>query len=153
MMTAKTRGKGLVVPFDESGRERPSEQAIRRDDVRSIAHLKMLQSLSGKLSRLNEVAQIGLTIADELRLLIDYHNCRVFLREEDDLVSGGVPRGPDGNLAGRRGAAAAHQGRPRDHRARGRDRRAAPRRRRSAPRVGRADRRHREIEESLLAVP
>ena len=69
MMTAKTRGKGLVVPFDESDRERPSEEAVRRDDVRSIAHLKMLQSLSGKLSRLNDVAQIGLTIADELRLL------------------------------------------------------------------------------------
>ncbi len=46
----------------------------------------MLQSLSGKLSRLNDVAQIGLTIADELRLLIDYHNCRVFLREDDDLL-------------------------------------------------------------------
>jgi diguanylate cyclase (GGDEF)-like protein len=86
MMTAKTRGNGLVVPFDESDRERPSEAEIRRDDVRSIAHLKMLQSLSGKLSRLNDVAQIGLTISDELRLLVDYHNCRVFLREEDDLV-------------------------------------------------------------------
>ena len=86
MMTAKTRGKGLVVPFDESARERPDEERIRRDDVRSIAHLKMLQSLSGKLSRLNDVEQIGLTIADELRLLIDYHNCRVFFREDDDLV-------------------------------------------------------------------
>ena len=86
MMTAKTRGKGLIVPFDESGRERPAEEAIRRDDVRSIAHLKMLQSLSGKLSRLNDVAQIGLTISDELRLLVDYHNCRLFLRDEDDLV-------------------------------------------------------------------
>ncbi len=86
MMTAKTRGKGLVVPFDESDRERPSEERVRHDDVRSIAHLKMLQSLSGKLSRLNDVAQIGLTIADELRLLVDYHNCRVFLRDEDDLV-------------------------------------------------------------------
>ena len=86
MMTAKSRGKGLVVPFDESDRERPTEETIRRDDVRSIAHLKMLQSLSGKLSRLNDVAQIGLTIADELRLLIDYHNCRVFLRDHDDLV-------------------------------------------------------------------
>jgi len=84
MMTAKTRGNGLIVPFGESERERPS--AVRRDDVRSIAHLKMLQSLSGKLSRLNDVAQIGLTISDELRLLIDYHNCRVFLRDEDDLV-------------------------------------------------------------------
>jgi diguanylate cyclase (GGDEF)-like protein len=86
MMTAKTRGKGLIVPFDESARERPLEEKIRRDDVRSIAHLKMLQSLSGKLSRLNDVRQIGLTIADELRLLIDYHNCRVFLRDGDDLV-------------------------------------------------------------------
>jgi diguanylate cyclase (GGDEF)-like protein len=86
MMTAKARGKGLVVPFDERDRERPTEEAVRRDDVRSIAHLKMLQSLSGKLSRLNDVAQIGLAISDELRLLVDYHNCRVFLRDDDDLV-------------------------------------------------------------------
>ena len=86
MMTAKARGKGLVVPFDESERERPAEESVRRDDVRSIAHLKMLQSLSGKLSRLNDVAQIGLTISDELRLLVDYHNCRVYLRDDDDLV-------------------------------------------------------------------
>jgi len=87
MMTAKTRGKGLILPFDASDLERPSgEQALPRGDVRSIAHLKMLQSLSGKLSRLNDVARIGLTIADELRLLIDYHNCRVFLRDGDDLL-------------------------------------------------------------------
>ena len=87
MMTAKTRGKGLILPFDASDLERPSEEnARRRDDVRSIAHLKMLQSLSGKLSRLNDVARIGLTIADELRLLIDYHNCRVFLRDGEDLL-------------------------------------------------------------------
>ncbi len=85
MMTAKTRGNGLVVVFDETESERPSEEAARHD-VRSIAHLKMLQSLSGKLSRLNDVAQIGLTIADELRLLIDYHNCRVFLRDGEELI-------------------------------------------------------------------
>jgi diguanylate cyclase (GGDEF)-like protein len=86
MMTAKARGRGLVVPFDESTRERPSEASVRRDDARSIAHLKMLQTLSGKLARLNDVGRIALTIADELRLLIDYHNCRVFLREDDELV-------------------------------------------------------------------
>jgi diguanylate cyclase (GGDEF)-like protein len=86
MMTAKTRGKGLIVPFDESTLERPSAEDARRDDVRSIAHLKMLQSLSGKLSRLNDVRRIGLTVADELRLLIDYHNCRLFLRDGDDLL-------------------------------------------------------------------
>jgi diguanylate cyclase (GGDEF)-like protein len=86
MMTAKARGKGLVLPFVEGALERPSEENARRDDVRSIAHLNMLQSLSGKLSRLNDVQQIGHTIADELRLLIDYHNCRVFLRDGDDLL-------------------------------------------------------------------
>ena len=86
MMTAKTRGKGLIVPFDETTDERPSETSVRHDDVREIAHLKMLQSLSGKLSRLNDVERIALTIADELRLLIDYHNCRVFLRDDDELT-------------------------------------------------------------------
>jgi diguanylate cyclase (GGDEF)-like protein len=86
MMTAKTRGHGLVLPYDETALERPSEENVRRADVRSIAHMKMLQSLSGKLSRLNDVARIGHTIADELRLLIDYHNCRVFLRQGDDLL-------------------------------------------------------------------
>ena len=86
MMTAKSRGKGLILAFDQMASERPSAESVRRDDVRSIAHLKMLQSLSGKLSRLNDVAQIGMTIAEELRLLIDYHNCRVFVRDGDDLV-------------------------------------------------------------------
>jgi diguanylate cyclase (GGDEF)-like protein len=85
MMTAKTLGNGLVIVFDEEATARPSEEQTRRD-VRSIAHLNMLQSLSGKLSRLNDVTQIGLTIADELRLLIDYHNCRVFVRDEDELI-------------------------------------------------------------------
>jgi len=85
MMTAKSRGDGLIVAFDEAASERPATGG-RADDVRSIAHLKMLQSLSGKLSRLNDVEQIGIAIADELRLLIDYHNCRVFLRDGNDLV-------------------------------------------------------------------
>ena len=53
--------------------------------MRSIAHLKMLQSASAKLSRLNETAEIGETIADELRRLFDYHNCRVFIREGEEL--------------------------------------------------------------------
>lgn len=83
MMTAKARGKNQVVLFDDGANERPSPGSTR--DVRSIAHLKMLQSLAGKLNRLNDVQQIGGTIATELRLLIDYHNCRVLLRDGDDL--------------------------------------------------------------------
>src|SRR5947208_3795410 len=86
MMTAKARGKDLIVLFDESTYERPDTTSVASSRVRSIAHLKMLQSLAGKLNRLNDVRQIGSTIASELRLLIDYHNCRVVLRQGDDLL-------------------------------------------------------------------
>jgi diguanylate cyclase (GGDEF)-like protein len=86
MMTAKARGKNRTVLYDEGGTERPGASSHARvRDIRSIAHLKMLQSLAGKLNRLNDVRQIGVTIATELRLLIDYHNCRVVLRSGDDL--------------------------------------------------------------------
>jgi diguanylate cyclase (GGDEF)-like protein len=85
MMTAKTHGKNQAVLFDDETRARP-EPARTRQDVRSIAHLKMLQSLAGKLNRLNEVREIGSVIVDELRLLIDYHNCRLYVAHGDDLV-------------------------------------------------------------------
>ena len=69
MMTAKARGKNQIVLYDEGPAERP-EGAVARD-VRSLSHMKMLQSLAGKLNRLNDVRQIGETIATELRQLID----------------------------------------------------------------------------------
>jgi len=85
MMTAKAQGKNRIVLYDDEGTERPDEPAKARD-IRSIAHLKMLQSLSGKLNRLNDVRQIGDEIAGELRSLIDYHNCRVSVIDGDDVV-------------------------------------------------------------------
>jgi len=85
MITAKTRGKNRIVLYDDESTERP-ESGLVRQDVRSIAHLKMLQSLASKLNRLNDVKQIGLTIAEELRTLIDYHSCRVYVSEDDLLV-------------------------------------------------------------------
>ena len=86
MMTAKSRGKNGIVVFDERDAERPSVEAgEQRAELRSMAHLKLLHGVSAKLTRLNDVTKIGATIADELRLLIDYHNCRVFVREGDDL--------------------------------------------------------------------
>ncbi len=84
MMTAKATGKGRIVVFEEERSERPNP--MRADEVRSIAHLKMLHGVSTKLARLNDVSEIGGTIADELRQLIDYHNCRVFVRDGDELV-------------------------------------------------------------------
>jgi diguanylate cyclase (GGDEF)-like protein len=86
MMTAKARGKNQIVLFDEHTSERPDGKPGTGRDVRSIAHLKMLQSLAGKLNRLNDVREIGEVIADELRLLIDYHNCRVSVIEGDEVV-------------------------------------------------------------------
>jgi len=85
MMTAKAHGKSRIVVFHEDESERPVSEAVRGGDLRSIAHLKMLHGLSSKLSRLLEVEEIGATIADELRQLIDYHNCRVFLRDGEEL--------------------------------------------------------------------
>ncbi len=68
MMTAKASGKGRIVVFDEVSAARPDEPgAMRADEIRSIAHLKMLHGVSTKLSRLNDVAEIGRTIADELQ--------------------------------------------------------------------------------------
>ena len=84
MMTAKSRGKNRIVLFDDDTALR--QAGPPRQDVRSIAHLKMLQSLASKLNRLNDVREIGTTIANELRTLIDYHSCRVYLAEEDLLV-------------------------------------------------------------------
>ncbi|HWG54953.1 MAG TPA: diguanylate cyclase [Gaiellaceae bacterium] len=87
MMAAKARGKNQLVLFDDAeSTERPEARDARREELRSIAHLKMLQSLGGKLNRLTDVGEIGTTIANELRLLIDYHNCRVFLRDGDSVV-------------------------------------------------------------------
>jgi diguanylate cyclase (GGDEF)-like protein len=86
MMTAKARGKNMIVLFEEGTAARPESSYTMGRDVRSIAHLKMLQGLAGKLNRLNDVRKIGEVIADELRLLIDYHNCRVMVIEGDEVV-------------------------------------------------------------------
>jgi diguanylate cyclase (GGDEF)-like protein len=86
MMTAKARGKNQTVVYDDEATERPTTAVVTAGrGVRSIAHMKMLQSLAGKLNRLNDVREIAGTIASELRMLIDYHNCRVLLRDGDDL--------------------------------------------------------------------
>jgi len=51
--------------------------------LRSIGHMKLLQSLAGKLNRLNDIWQIAETIVAELRTMIDYHNARVYLLGDD----------------------------------------------------------------------
>lgn len=87
MLTAKSKGGNRVVLFDSEKQDRPGTPSSSRGrDVRSVAYLKMLQSLGSKLNRLNNVAQIGKTIVNELRTLIDYHSCRVFVAEGETLL-------------------------------------------------------------------
>ncbi len=59
------------------------EGGTNEREVRSVAQLKMLHSLAAKLNRLNDVQQIGEVVTAELRTLIDYHNCRIYLLQPD----------------------------------------------------------------------
>src|ERR1043166_2350260 len=52
-------------------------------ELRSAAQLKMLQTLARRLNQLHDVGQIGEAITAELRTLVDYHNCRVYLIQPD----------------------------------------------------------------------
>jgi len=51
-------------------------------EVRSLAQMRMLHKLASRLTRLNDEAAIGEAITAELRGLIDYHNCRVYVLDE-----------------------------------------------------------------------
>jgi HD-GYP domain-containing protein (c-di-GMP phosphodiesterase class II) len=68
--------------WSRAPRARPADLALG-GELRSVAQLKLLQSLSQKLNRLGDVERIGETIIGELRSLIDYHNCRVHLLQPD----------------------------------------------------------------------
>ena len=50
------------------------------------AQLQSIQQLGARLSRLSSVAEIGQSIATELRQLIDYHNARVYRVVGQDLI-------------------------------------------------------------------
>jgi signal transduction histidine kinase/GAF domain-containing protein len=63
--------------------ERRTAATERSDQERSVAQLNMLHSLGVALNALNDVQEIGDAITAELRTLIDYHSCRVYLLEPD----------------------------------------------------------------------
>jgi diguanylate cyclase (GGDEF)-like protein len=85
MMAAKARGGNRIVVYSGGAHERPDGYDPERD-MRSIAHLKMLQSVASRLNRLNSVRDIAEAIVSELRGLIDYHSCRIYIVEGDELV-------------------------------------------------------------------
>ena len=93
MLTAKAKGGNRVILFDEELSDHPGAPTGTKRDVKSVAHLKMLQSLAGKLNRLNDVAEIGATIGKELRTLIDYHSCTVYVVDENEYLQPITARG------------------------------------------------------------
>ena len=78
----------MVEAMDETAR------TLGRDPIRSVAQLNMLHSLTAKLNSLDEVEEIGAAITAELRTIIDYHNCRVYVLQADgtDADARRVPR-------------------------------------------------------------
>lgn len=50
------------------------------------AQLGVLQAASARMSRAGTVEQIGRTVVEETRRIIDYHNARVYLLEGEDVV-------------------------------------------------------------------
>ncbi|MGH2655637.1 MAG: diguanylate cyclase [Actinomycetota bacterium] len=84
LLQAKADGKDLVRVYEGGTALAPEALVARnRGEIRTVAHLKMLQSLAAKLNRLNDVREIGEAITAELRGLIDYHNCRIHLLQDD----------------------------------------------------------------------
>jgi PAS domain S-box-containing protein len=71
----------------EAGRRDPVRYAPLEnesdDELRSLAQLKMLHSLAPQLTRLTDRALIANAITVELKTIIDYHNCRVYLLGSD----------------------------------------------------------------------
>ncbi len=53
---------------------------------RSLAQLDMLHNLAPRLNRLNDAREISEVILEELETIIDYHNCRIYLLDEDGVT-------------------------------------------------------------------
>lgn len=60
-------------------------ELFARTETRA-AQLAALQAASGRLSRASSTTAVGRTVVEETRRIIDYHNARVYLIEEPDLV-------------------------------------------------------------------
>jgi PAS domain S-box-containing protein len=67
-------------------RDQPGTDARRHDAERSDAQLDMLHSFAAQLNVLTDTTEIANTITSELRTIIDYHNCRVYLLEGDSTL-------------------------------------------------------------------
>ncbi len=79
LLQAKASGRNKVSVFQAG--EWSGVRAVPQGEVRMVGHLKLLQSVSSKLNRLQDVRKIAHTIIDEVGALIEFHNCRIHLLE------------------------------------------------------------------------
>jgi PAS domain S-box-containing protein len=63
--------------------EHVEERAAPAADLRSVAQLNMLHSVAATLASLDDVSEISAAITEELRTILDYHNCRVYVIQDD----------------------------------------------------------------------
>ncbi len=66
--------------------EHPPSGNVEEHELRSVAQLRMLHALASRVNALADVAAIGEAITTELKTLIDYHNCRVYLLQDDGVT-------------------------------------------------------------------
>jgi hypothetical protein len=82
-MVRDTGGRRPVAEEARTDAARDEPQNVRADRFRSAAQLSMLRSLAAKLNALGSVEEIGAAITAELRTIVEYHNCRVYLLQPD----------------------------------------------------------------------
>ena len=98
LLAAKRAGKDRVVPCHPAihplrGQGTAigvtADDSVGRSDetdlgeVRSLAQMRMLHKLTSHLVQLREETSIAEAITADLRGLIDYHNCRIYLLQDD----------------------------------------------------------------------
>ncbi|HEY7281115.1 MAG TPA: HD domain-containing phosphohydrolase [Actinomycetota bacterium] len=77
LLQAKTAGQDCVSVYQAG--EWSGVRAVPKGEAGKVRHLKVLQSVSSKLNRLQDVRHIAATILDELGELVEFHNCRISL--------------------------------------------------------------------------
>lgn len=88
LQAAKARGKDRAVVFEDGASLEHPESSPR--EVCSLAHMKMLQSLTGRLNRSRAAAAIASAIVEELRGLLAYHACCVYVVDDGRLHLAGA---------------------------------------------------------------
>jgi PAS domain S-box-containing protein len=63
--------------------EELGENAAPSADLRFVAQLNMLHNLAAALTSLDDVSEIAAAITEELHTILDYHNCRVYVMQDD----------------------------------------------------------------------